>query len=264
MTRATRATGWGHGWAVARAVCVRGLRRVMARPILIMPTLVMPVFFVVSFTGAFSALTRIEGYGTDNVYNWMAPYAALQGAVFAGVGGAASAADDLENGFFDRLLLTPGGRFPLLAGTIGYSGVRSLIPTTAVLVVSYFGGLTLPGGPVGLVSLYVATVGMAVVFCLIGLAIVYRMRTMRSMMIVQVLGFSLMFLSIGQVPIRFLDSWLHTAARVNPLTNVLRLARQGFIGDLAWSVTWPGLVAVAAMTLGAGFAAHRGLMKMAP
>ena len=58
-------------------------------------------FFVVSFTGAFSALTRIEGYGTDNVYNWMAPYAALQGAVFAGVGGAASAADDLENGFFD-------------------------------------------------------------------------------------------------------------------------------------------------------------------
>ena len=144
----------------------------MARPILIMPTIVMPVFFVVSFTGAFSALTRIEGYGTDNVYNWMAPYAALQGAVFAGVGGAASAADDLENGFFDRLLLTPGGRFPLLAGTIGYSGVRSLIPTTAVLVVSYFGGLALPGGPVGLVSLYVATVGMAVVFCLIGLAIV--------------------------------------------------------------------------------------------
>ena len=57
---------------------------------------------------------------------------------------------------------------------------------------------------------------------LIGLAIVYRMRTMRSMMIVQVLGFSLMFLSIGQVPIRFLDGWLHTAARVNPLTNVLR------------------------------------------
>ena len=138
------------------------------------------------------------------------------------------------------------------------------MPTTAVLVVSYFGGLALPGGPVGLVSLYVATVGMAVVFCLIGLAIVYRMRTMRSMMIVQVLGFSLMFLSIGQVPIRFLDSWLHTAARVNPLTNVLRLARQGFIGDLAWSVTWPGLVAVAAMTLGAGFAAHRGLVKMAP
>ena len=64
-------------------------------------------------------------------------------------------------------------------------------------------------------------------FCLIGLAIVYRMRTMRSMMIVQVLGFSLMFLSIGQVPIRFLDSWLHTAARVNPLTNVLREDQPG-------------------------------------
>ncbi len=88
MNIATVATGAGHGWNVSLAICVRGLQRVRARPVLLIPTVVMPVFFVVSFTGAFSSLTRIEGYGTSNVFNWMAPYAALQGAVFAGVGGA--------------------------------------------------------------------------------------------------------------------------------------------------------------------------------
>ncbi|MEE1570576.1 MAG: hypothetical protein V1247_03215, partial [Acidimicrobiales bacterium] len=150
MNIATVATGAGHGWNVSLAICVRGLQRLRARPVLLIPTVVMPVFFVVSFTGAFSSLTRIEGYGTSNVFNWMAPYAALQGAVFAGVGGAMSAADDLENGFFDRLLLIPGSRLPILVGTIGYSAVRSIIPTTGVLGVAALGGLELPGGIPGL------------------------------------------------------------------------------------------------------------------
>ncbi len=204
------------------------MRRISARPTLIMPVLLMPLIFVISFTGAFGSLTRVEGYGTDNVYNWMAVYAALQGAVFAGVGGAASTAEDIENGFFDRLLLTPGSRLPILVGTMGYSALRSMIPTTG----------------------------------LIGLAVVYRFRTMRSMLLIQVVGFSSMFLSTGQVPIHFMDGWLHAVARVNPITNVLRFARQGFLGDVAWSTTWPGLLALGGMALVAGALALRSLRSL--
>ena len=260
----TASTGLRHAAAVTLAIGIRGMKRIRARPSLILPTLVMPVFFVISFTGAFSSLTRVDGYGTDNVFNWMAPYAALQGAVFAGIGSASSVADDLENGFFDRLLLTPGSRLPLLVGTIGYSGVRSFIPTSAVLVVSWWSGLRVPGGIVGLAACYLATAGMAMVFCLLGLAVVYRMRTMRSMMIVQVVGFSAMFTSIGQVPLDFMTGWLHAVARVNPLTNVMRFARQGFIGDITWAVTWPGLVALGALTVASGGLADQGLGGLAP
>ncbi len=264
MSTTAVAIGVGHSWSVSLAICIRGLQRLRARPVILIPTVVMPIFFVISFTGAFSSLTKIEGYGTSNIFNWMAPYAALQGAVFAGVGGAMSAADDIENGFFDRLLLTPGSRLPILIGTTGYSGVRSIIPTTCVLGVAALGGLELPGGVIGLVSLYVATAGLSVVFCLIGLTIAYRLRSLRSMMIVQVIGFSSMFLSVGQVPIDFLEGWLHDAARLNPLTNVLRLARQGFVGEMSWDLTWPGLVAIALMALFTGVSAFRALMKLAP
>ncbi|MBT6872756.1 MAG: hypothetical protein HOA26_05920, partial [Actinobacteria bacterium] len=106
--------------------------------------------------------------------------------------------------------------------------------------------------------------GMAVVFCLMGLTVAYRLRSLRSMMIVQVIGFSSMFLSIGQVPIDFLDGWLHDAARLNPLTNVLRLSRQGFVGEMSWDLTWPGLVALLAMTVVGGLAALRALTRLAP
>jgi hypothetical protein len=70
-----------------------------------MPVLLMPLIFVLSFTDAFVSLTRVAFYGTDNVFNWMAVYAAMQGAVFAGVGGASTTAEDIENGFFDRRAL---------------------------------------------------------------------------------------------------------------------------------------------------------------
>ncbi len=60
----------------------------------------------------------------------------------------------------------------------------------------------------------------------------------------QICIFAVMFLSIGQAPIGFLTGWLKTAARYNPFTNVLRMARQGFLGDVTWAGTWPGLLAL--------------------
>jgi len=253
-----------HSRQVAAAICMRGMRRIKARPVLIVPTIVMPVVLVISFTGAFSSLTRIEGYGTSNIYNWMAPYGALQGAVFAGIGAVGSSADDLEQGFFDRLLLTPGSRFPLLMGTVGYSAFRALIPTTAVFFFSLALGMTVPGGIIGVLSLYIATSFLAVVFCLIGLVILYKMKTQRSLMLMQVIAFGALFISVGQVPQSFMDGWLKIAARYNPITNVLELSRQGFLGDVTWSTTWPGLVALASMSFIAGGLAWRGLKKLAP
>ena len=40
-----------------------------------------------------------------------------------------------------------------------------------------------------------------------------------------------------------MTGWLHTVARLNPLTNILRLARVGFLGDIVWADCWGGLVA---------------------
>ena len=253
-----------HSSQVASAICMRGMRRIKSRPVLIIPTIVMPVVLVVSFTGAFSSLTRIEGYGTSNIYNWMAPYGALQGAVFAGLGSVGSSADDLEQGFFDRLLLTPGSRFPLLVGTVGYSACRALIPTTAVFLFSLAFGMTVPGGLPAVISLYIATSLLAVVFCLIGLIILYKLKTQRSLMLMQVIAFGALFISVGQVPQSFMDGWLKVAARYNPITNVLELSRQGFLGDVAWSTTWPGLLALVIMILVSGALAWRGLKRLAP
>ena len=58
-----------------------------------------------------------------------------------------------------------------------------------------------------------------------------------------------MFLSTGNVPVDDQIGWTQTIAKLNPLTPMLELARQGFLGDVAWDTTWPGLVAIALSSL---------------
>jgi ABC-type multidrug transport system permease subunit len=61
-----------------------------------------------------------------------------------------------------------------------------------------------------------------------------------------------MFLSSAQVPLNVMSGWLHTVARVNPATNILRLARTGLVNEsspdfLSWNSVWGGLVAIVVM-----------------
>ena len=250
---------------VSVALAGRAMRRLLRRPSLFIPTVVMPVFFVVAFTGSFSGISRVDGYGTDNIYNWMTPYAIIQGSAFAGVGAAGMTAEDIENGFFDRLLLAPGHRLSLLAGPVLYSTIRSLIPTTVVLLVAWvIGPIDFTGGPLGVALLYLGSAGIATLFGLLGLNAVYLIRSQRALLLVQLIVFSTTFLSIGQVPLSFQSGWLHAVARLNPMTNMLRMVRQGFLGPVEWGLTWPGLVALAALIIPLGVLAQRQLARLAP
>lgn len=237
-----------HFGRVAAALTGRGLVRMVRIPSIIMPMLVMPVFFVVAFSGSFAAAVQIEGYGTDKAVNWMCAWALLQGAAFSGVGAAGAAATDLENGFFDRIRLAPVAPITVLFGLLGYSIARAVLPVTAVLLVA-FGLLDadMPGGFLGFVMAYVSAIGMAVVISLLALSVVFTFKTLQSLGLVQILIFGLMFLSVGQAPLVAIEGWLHDVAAINPVTRIIRMCRQGFLGDVTWGITWPGLVALAGM-----------------
>lgn len=250
---------------VTWVIALRGLRRMRRRPSLFIPTVIMPTFFVITFTGSFSGITDVPGYGTDNAFNWMTAYAILQGASFAGVGAAGMTAEDIENGFFDRMLLAPGPRWILLLGPIVYSIVRSAIPSTIVLLVAFVvGGADMPGGALGILMVYLAAAGTSVVFGLLAINVVYVGRSQRSLLAVQVPVFGLLFLSTGQVPLSFQTGWLHAVASVNPVTKILETARQGFLGEVTWSATWPGLTAIAVLASVLSVLAVRRLRSFAP
>lgn len=231
-------------------------------PAAIGPILVMPIFFMIAFSGSYSAVTAIPGFPTDNIYNWFVPYACIQGAAFAGMGIGFGTARDIEGGFYDRLLLAPAGRRALLFGPMGTSLVRSTFPLFTVLPLGILLGADWPGFG-GLAFLALTGALFACCTGLWALGVVFRLKNQRALGLVQIGIFATLFLSIGQVPLAVMEGWLHGAARFNPATNLLRMARQGFLdGGVTWTLTWPGLVAAAGMLTALGLFALTGLRRL--
>jgi ABC-2 type transport system permease protein len=254
-----RSTSWVPvAWAIGR----RSLVGILRIPAAFVPLVAMPVFFVIAFSGSFGSLTRLPSFPTDNILDWMVPFAILQGSAFAGFGTGFGTVRDIETGFYDRLLLAPGSRVGILVGPILAGIVRCTITLAIVLAFGMALGADLPAGVVGVAALWVASVGVATITTGWALGLVFRVPNQRAGPILQLGIFTTTFLSTGNVPLVAQTGWVKHIARVNPLTNILEMARQGFLGDVSWRTTWPGLVAIAGSTAALWVFAATGIRRL--
>lgn len=247
----------------ARGLALRGLRSIRRLPSAFFPALAMPIFQTIAFSGTFFAITRIPGFPTDRSVNWYLPLAACMGSGFSGIALGFSTVRDIESGFFDRLRMAPTPRLALIIGPLITAWIRVLIVITAALIVGFLFGARLTGGVAGLVTLYAAGLGVATAAAGWGLGLAYRFGDMRAAALMQLTFFNAIFLSNAQAPLDVMSGWLHAVARINPFTNILRLAREGWLGDVTWNDTWGGLVAIVALSALTLTFAYRGLAKLA-
>jgi ABC-2 type transport system permease protein len=249
---------------VATALWRRSLNEVLRVRGALLPATVAPVIFLLGISGQFSRLTGLDGFPTDSYLSWIVPLSCLQGAGFAGAATGSNLARDIEQGWFDRLLLSPVPRGLLLVGPILGAVTRALVPTTVVLLVGLALGAELTGGLPGVVALYVAASAFCAVAALWGIFIALTFRTQQAGPLMQQGVFLAVFLSTAYTPEVLLRGWLEDVAHLNPVTQVLELARQSTVEgiELSWAHTWPGLLALAGMALAMGGLAAVGLRRL--
>ena len=250
--------------AVTWGIAERSIKLIPRVPSTFIPSLIMPIFFTVAFTGPFGALVNIPGFPAQHILDWVIPFTALQGCAFAGVTTGMGVARDLENGFYDRVLMSPAPRRALLGGVLLAGVLRSFIALTLMIIVGFIAGAHFREGIVGIGVLAPAGTGLAITASAWATGLALRFKTMQIAPLMQMGIFLSIFLSTAQMPLELLTGWLHTIARFNPMTYVLALARQGFIGDVTWSVTRDGLCAIAALIAVLGVFAYRGMRKVIP
>ena len=250
--------------AVAMAMWRRSLNEVLRVRGALRPATIAPVVFLLGMTGQFGRLTGLEGFPTDNYLAWIVPLSCLQGAGFAGAATGSNLARDIEQGWFDRLLVSPVPRPLLLLGPILGAVTRSLVPATVVLAVGLALGVELTGGLVGLLALYGASVGFCVAAALWSIFMAVMFRTQQAGPLMQQGVFLMVFLSTAYTPEVLLRGWLESAAALNPVTHVLELARQATVSGLEPSLshTLPGLLALAGMFAVLGGLALLGLRRL--
>ena len=227
--------------------------------------MVMPVFFTIVFSEAFSGIVNLPGFPAADTVDWFLPTAAIMGSAFAGVTTGLGVARDLEIGFYERFLASPAPRSSLLGGALGAAAVRALFPLTLVLLMGTLLGVNLPGGPAGLGILAVAGVGVSLSAAAWSLGIALRLKTLQSAPVMQMGVILAIFLSTAQMPLDLLTGWLETVATYNPMTYILQLARQGFLETgISWADTWPGLAALGGLLAVLLLFAGRGMQRVIP
>jgi len=250
------------GPQVVPALARRALNEILRVPGAAIPGVLAPTVFMLGISAVFGNVTQLPGFnGLDDYLAFVLPVGLLQGAGFTGAATGVNLARDIEQGWFDRLLLAPVGRPLLLAGLISSASLRALIPTTTLVAVGLLFGVKFPGVVELLIAASLVMLLAACTACW-GTIIALKFKTQQAAPLMQIGSFVAVLFTAAYAPKEMLQPWLKGVATVNPVNYVLTGVRQGFIGNVTWADTWPAYVAAfALLTVLASFAI-RGLTRM--
>src|SRR5437764_12013312 len=114
MTATAVTTRPGAGLAPsAGAVALRTIRKFVRTPQLIVLSTLQGALFLLIFRYVFGGAIGVGGL---SYVDFLVPGFVTTSILFAGLGAAASLAEDVEHGFFDRLRLLPLPRLAVMAG----------------------------------------------------------------------------------------------------------------------------------------------------
>ena len=247
--------------ATVAALVRRAMNELTRVPGAAIPGVLAPTIFFLGLTSVFGSLTLLPGFDTESYQSFLIPVSLLQGAAFTGAATGVNLARDIEQGWFDRLLASPAPRPVLLAGLVLSASLRALLPATFLLIVALAVGAHWPG-LLGLVIALVLVMGMGVVAATWGTSLAMRFKSQSAAPLMQAGMFLAVLLTTAYAPLDLLEGWLQDVARLNPVTQVVEAARQGFVGEVTWADTWPGLLALVGLAVILTYFALRNMRKM--
>jgi len=253
---------WRANLATIAALMTRARNELLRVPGAAIPGVLAPTIFFLGLNGVFGALTHLRGFSTDSYESFIVPVSMLQGAGFTGAAAGVNLARDMEQGWVDRLLVSPAPRWVLLAGTVLAASARALIPATFVLAIALVLGASWPGIG-GLLIAFFMVAAMAAVAACWGSMLALRFKSQSAAPLMQAGMMAVILTTTAYAPLALLQPWMKAAAEVNPVTQVIDAARQGFVGAVSWAETWPGVLALLGLLLVLGGLALREMRRTA-
>lgn len=226
----------------------RALREGWRTPDAILPTLFIPLFFLVVnvgqaakiFPSASTGFLHGQGYGAFQL-----PSSLLLAASFGTA--ALFLVEEIEGGYFDKLRATPISRSAIVLGRLIAESAKGLLIATAMVVLGLVFGISIASGVIGFVLLITLTALWAVVFVGFMQLIALKTRSAAATNSAGLVFFPLLFLTPNFVPRDMLTRPMEIAATFNPVTYVMEALRSLILQDLAWGTILPGFAVVAGL-----------------
>ena len=224
----------------------RSVREALRTPEALLPTLFIPLFFLVVNVGQAARIFPSESTSFLMGQNYAAfqlPSSILLAASFGSA--ALYLVEDIEGGYFDKLRASPVSRTSIVFGRLFAEALKTGALTTVMVLVALPFGIRVASGPLGFVLLIALAAGWAVVFSgfmqLIGL----KTRSAAATNSAGLIFFPLLFLTPSFVPRPLLTHPMEIAATFNPVTYIMEALRSLILEDLVWSTILKGFLVVA-------------------
>ncbi len=228
----------------------RAVREAKRTPDALLPTLLIPIFFLIVNTGQAAKIFPtgstpfLEG---QSYAAFQLPATLLLAASFGTA--ALYLVEEIENGYFDKLRATPISRGSLALGRLSAEALKSTGMTIVILLIAFPFGIRIASGPIGVVLLIVLTAGWAVGYSGFLQFVALKTRNAAATNSAGLIFFPLLFLTPNFVPRNLLARPMEIAATLNPVTYMMEALRSLILVDLDWAVIGKGLAVVAGFVL---------------
>ena len=228
------------------SVAGRAVRSIPREPESVIPALIVPLFFFVVNVGSLQKVSESFGPGFD-FKAFQLPVA----IVFAvtGISRASTLVTDIQDGYFDRLTMTPIRRPALLLGLMVADFVLVVALCIPVIILGFAVGVRFETGPLGVLAFILLAGAWGLVFTGFPYAIALKTGNPAAVNSSFILFFPFAFLTTSFVPKERLTGWLSTIATYNPVTYLLDALRSLAMKGWDWTLLGKGLAAVAGVGL---------------
>src|SRR4051812_1534356 len=200
------------------SIAGRALRAVPKDLSAVIPPVLIAFFFFIVNIATLKGLTQGSISGFDYTAFEM-PTAILLGVT--GVSRAPALVLDVQDGYLDRLLLTPVRRLSILVGHMVADVVVAAALTLPILIMGFILGVRFESGPLGVLVFIALAAFWSLAFAAFGYAIALKTGNPAAVQSSFLLFFPFLFLTSSYVPREQLTPWLQHVAAWNPVTYIL-------------------------------------------
>lgn len=235
------------------AMAKRSTLEIARQPALIAPSMFFPIFFAVLSASSFSKTTSIPGFPkVESFMQFTLASTVVQGVLFGSVTGAAALATDIENGFFDRLLLSPTTRTGILLGRLAGGALFGLFQSAFFLAVLVPFHAPITAGLLGALVMILSGGIVALAISAIMSSVAIRTGSAEAVQGTFPLLFVLLFFSSAFFPRETMSGAYKRVADLNPISYLVEglraLVLDGFsFSAVARSLLVPTAICVVAI-----------------
>jgi ABC-2 type transport system permease protein len=224
----------------------RGLRELQRTPEALLPTLFIPMFFLVVNVGQAGKIFPAAKTGFLHGQSYAAftlPSSLLLAASFGSA--ALFLVEDIEGGYFDKLRATPVSRTAIVLGRLVAEAVKGLGIATVLVLLSLPFGIRIASSVLGFLLLILLASCWGVVYSGFMQLIALKTRSAAATNSGGLIFFPLLFLTPNFVPRGMLTHPMEVAATYNPVTYVMEALRSLILENFNWGRIGAGFLVVA-------------------